>query len=99
MARFQIYYDDETSVNLLGDVRPFGVACIVQKESGQQRKIIHGHDYYFWDGYRWMGCKVDGIIDRLLHRLPTDWLIMGRMIPDGKFQEIMAKAHKDCEGW
>lgn len=104
--RWRVYYDsgayfsweDGAPENVPG----YGVVAIAQEGDpddmhAPKREIQHKWDWYFWEPERgeWWGCDWSGLVDRLLHRLPTSAVCQGRSVPNVLYRTIMQKAAED----
>ncbi len=98
---WRIYYTDgstfDNSQGKCEDAPAFGVVCIVYPDKLVGRVILHRHDWYYWIGEEegWSGGDIYGLLDRLLHRLPTEAVLQGRNVSNKMFRNIMARADKD----
>jgi hypothetical protein len=79
------------------DAPSFGIICIVAINDLVGRSILHRRDWYWWesDEETWSGGDIYGLLDRLLHRLPTEAIGQGRTVPTKAFSDIMGQADKD----
>lgn len=97
--RWKIFYDGGyTFSDEQGkpeDMPAFGVVCIVCADDLVGRMILHKFDWYYWTDGGWQGGDIYGLLDRLLHRLPTVAVCQGRTVPNAVYQEIMGRADKD----
>jgi len=104
-TKWTAYYDDGGIVSSNDcapkSLPPFGLICIVQKKPDEPRNIMHGWDWYYWhpSDRQWWGCDLPGLIDRLLHRLPVEAVLMGRTVSVAQFNETMTKADADHNDW
>ncbi len=98
---WRIYYDDgSTFDNSQGspqDVPAYGVICIVYQNELIGRTIMQRKDWYYYasDEGQWWGSDLHGVLDRLLHRLPTIALCQGRNVSNKTYSKIMGMADKD----
>ena len=101
---WKIYYADGSTMDsydwMHKDVRPFGIVAIVQPDPKTNRCILQGWDWYYWNATedvspRWWGCDLAGLCDRLLHRMPTEFVLLGRTVSSTKFSAIMDRADKE----
>lgn len=74
------------------DASPLGVQVIVQSDDEVGRRILHGYDYYWYEG-EWFGGDVFGLWDFLARAVGP--VRFGRLIPLADFREIYATAQKD----
>lgn len=101
MIDWRVYYSDgSTFDNSKGepdDAPAFGVVCIPQPDLVTGRMIMHGWDWYYYvpDSDQWWGSDLQGVLDRLLHRLPVLALLQGRNVSNEVFREIFGRADKD----
>ncbi len=58
---------------------------------------MHGWDWYYWDviSKQWWGSDIHGLLDRLLHNLPTKAVKQGRNVSNAVYREVMGRADKD----
>lgn len=103
MTAWEVYYDDGSTITgcLPEEVKPFGIVCIAQKHSQKSRCLMHGWDFYYWheEDEQWWGCDLQGLLDRLLHRLPVRALLQGRTVDNETYQNIMARADFEHLDW
>ena len=101
MSQWKIWYHDRSTYSLadgpLSGVPLYGVICITQKvidptDDIEKHVRIDGPDFYHWMDSEWVGIDFDGIIDRLLNRMPIEHLITGRWIPRRAYLEILKDA-------
>ena len=98
---WRIYYDDgstfDSSMGEPEDVLAFGVICIVYPNDLVGRQIMWGWDWYYWvpGENNWWGSDIHGLLDRLLHRLPSECICQGRNVSNEVFRSIMDAADKD----
>jgi len=99
---WRIYYDDGSTLDDshgLDGIESFGVLCILHSyvaENGVvQLQILSGMPYYIFDGMEWLPSKENDIIDRLVHKLPIDQLLVGRITNNGVFKSVYEKARRD----
>jgi len=100
MLQWRIYYDDGlTFDNTHGtpeQAPSFGVVFIPQPDDQVGRMIMQGWDwYYFNENGQWWGCDIYGLLDRLLHNLPTRALKQGRTMDNVAYQELMRRVRSD----
>lgn len=101
MVEWRIFYDNDTCFDSTQgkpvDAPAFGIICIVQRSKTVGRTIMHGWDWYYHvpEEHAWWGSDTFGLFDRLLHRLPTEAVLQGRMVSRERFAEIMGWADKD----
>ena len=100
---WRIFYDDGSTFDS-GNGGPhnapaFGVMCIVYPHELVGRKILTRHDWYYFavEAGEWWGSDIFGLLDRLLHRLPTVGVCAGRNAPDIIYQYALAQADKDTD--
>lgn len=100
-VRWRVYYDDGFTFSNEDGVPEqapaFGVICIVSIDDLVGRVILHRRDWYYWSPKTegWWGGDIHGLLDRLLHRIPTDAVCQGRTISDEAYRDIMAAADRD----
>ena len=98
---WRIYYSDRlTHDSSMGEpilAPAYGVICIVQLDPVVNRMIMHGWDWYYYEptSGQWWGSDMDGVKDRLLHRLPVIALCQGRNVSNDDFRIIMGLADQD----
>jgi hypothetical protein len=101
MIEWRILYDDGTDFDSSQgepcDAPAYGIVCIIQRDDLVGRKIAHGWDWYYWVPQEgaWWGADIYGLLDRLLHRLPTEAICQGRMVSNKEFAIIMGRADRD----
>lgn len=80
------------------DVPPFGVQCIVQRDSPGSDMIVvtAGDDFYYYDygDERWYGVELTGLVDKFTRQGD---LKLGRFIPQEKYRNIMKEAIQEVE--
>lgn len=100
MSLWRIYYSDGSTFGHKDgsslDAPPHGVVCISQL-SGQEKTIMHGWDWYYWncEAGEWWGIDDNGITDRLMHGLCIEALKQGRTVTTEQFRKLMTLADKD----
>jgi len=103
---WKIFYGDKTTFSYKdgtpNQAPAFNVICIVQKDPNTKRSIMHGWDWYYFNDTEdefplWWGADLHGILDRQLHRLPTNSLLMGRTCSTTLYNELMKAADEDPE--
>ncbi len=101
MIDWRIYYSDESTFDSSQgspqDAPAYGVICIIYSNELVGRIIMHRWDWYYWvpDEGQWWGSDLFGVLDRLLHRLPTIALCQGRNVSNKTYSKIMGMADKD----
>lgn len=103
---WRVYYSDGSTFGSdegePRDAPGHGVVCIAQHspaddEHAPPRQVQHRWDWYFWHPEHgcWWGCDVDGLHDRLLHRLPTEAVCQGRSVRSVTYRELMRRAAEE----
>lgn len=98
---WRIYYDDGGTFSSADGTPacapPFGVVAIVQPEPTVKRVIASGFDWYYYvdSEQQWWGGDLAGVLDRMLHRKPVEYLLMGRSVDHATYHEIMRRADED----
>jgi len=100
MLSWRIYYDDgstfDSSQGEPEDAPSFGVVFIPQPDEQVGRMVMQGWDwYYFNKSGQWWGCDIYGLLDRLLHNLPTRALKQGRTMGNDAYQKLRSVATND----
>lgn len=99
MIQWRIYYDDETTFDSTQgtpeEAPSFGILCVTMRDDEHGRLILNGWDWYYFDGVSWWGADVHGLLDRLLHNLPTRAVKIGRMAPSEVWRKTYARASHD----
>jgi len=106
LPKFKIYYDDGSiysSENThIDDLPRFGVIIILQERKNPDRKpqIVHGNDFFYLNTIEecishWRAIDWSGILDRLLNRLPVEYLLQGRMVSSDRFTNTITLAQSD----
>lgn len=101
MSKWTIIYSDGTTFSSEQgspeEAPPFGVICIPQPDPDNGRNIMHGWDWYYYNdvegnGPMWWGCDLQGLLDRLLHRLPVKAVLQGRTVSNDVWVDLMKRA-------
>lgn len=96
---WRIYYDDkstfDSSMGEPKDAPSHGVLIVTVKDQDHGRLVLNGWDWYYHDGKEWWGADVHGLLDRLLHNLPTHAVKQGRMCPSDVWRDMLDQAVKD----
>ena len=101
MIEWRIYYDDLTTFDSTQgtpeEAPSHGIICIVQPDESGGRMVLCGWDWYYYnpEGGSFWGSDVHGLLDRLLHNIPTRAVKIGRMVTSEKFHAIRNKALVD----
>lgn len=99
--KWAVYYDDGkrfTDEDGTPEEAPaFGIVACVSPCEDMGREVIHGWDWYFFhtDHQVFWGCDISGLLDRLLHNLPTQAVKQGRSVYTPDFKTIYKKACED----
>lgn len=98
---WRIYYDNgSTYDSKMGnpeDAPSHGVLVVTVADKDYGRLVLNGWDWYYFDGTEWWGADVHGLLDRLLHNLPTRAVKQGRMCPSETWRDVLDKAVTDPE--
>ena len=99
MIDWRIFYSDRTvfdsSMGEPEDAPPHGIIAVVQADRDCGRFVLNGWDWYYFDGTEWWGADLLGLLDRLMHNLPTRGVKQGRMASTDVWQEMMDRAVTD----
>jgi len=99
MIDWRIYYSDGTffdsSMGEPKDAPPHGVIVIVERDPVMGRAIISGWNWYYHTGEAWWGSDVHGLLDRLMHNLPTQAVKQGRMATTDIWRDTIDRAVLD----
>ena len=76
---------------------PHGVLCVVARDENLGRVVLNGWDWFYFDGADWWGADVHGLLDRLLHNLPTTAVKQGRMAPTAVWRDVLDAAVTDAD--
>src|SRR4051812_10736622 len=91
---FKVYYDDgqiyDGRTTHIDDLPKFGVLLILQERPNGKPQLVHGNDFFYLNTIEenkptWRVIDWSGILDRLLNRLPVDYLLHGRMTSHERF--------------
>lgn len=103
--KWKIFYSDESTFSSEEgsplEAPSFGILVIVQSDSGEVdsvgREVLNRWDWYFYEPTRgeWWGCDLQGLLDRLLHNLPTVAVKQGRSVHNSLYKKVVNKATKD----
>ena len=97
---FTVYYDDGTLFRDAdgepGQAPAWGVQAVCQ-DDGDDRVVVAGDDFYFYDPTqkRWFGVDLIGLVDVLTH---GGFLKVGRFIAHSRYAEILSQATAEAEG-
>lgn len=100
-VNWRLYYRDGSTFDSTQgepkDAPAFGVICIPQPDPIVGRMIMHGWDWYYYvpESGQWWGSDLQGVLDRMLHRLPVVALAQGATVSNTDFREIFERADKD----
>lgn len=101
MLQWRVYYADGTTFDSSqGEPRAspaYGVVLIAQIGAGGSGELVSGSDYYIHEGGFWIGPDLNGIVERLAHRVPADSLLIGRLVSPALWIEIRQRALNDDE--
>ena len=100
--QWTVYLDNGKRINNTKrdpeDVHPFGVQCIVQRDSPDSDTLVitAGDDFYYYDygDERWYGVELTGLVEYFIRQGD---LKLGRFIPMTKYQNIMKEAEQELE--
>lgn len=104
---WRIYYADGTTFsNAQGDPRDaprVGVIAVAQEDAEVGYRIVHAHDYYYWepavDG--WCCSDLLGAFDHLV-RCREPLVLMGRMIATPAYRALLRRMREELgekQGW
>lgn len=105
-GRFKVFYDDDyvfdSNIESLDKIKGFGVLAIVQERANPNPRpqFLSGYDFYYLNTDEelrpsFRPIDISGIMDRLLHHKPVEYLLQGRMVSTEKYEEILTKAQSD----
>ena len=102
-VEFRIYYGDggPPYEGIVEDiVQVVDVQCLAHPDLRNSpyetgRQVMHSFDFYVYGEGQWIG--INGLVDLVDHILyrPIEKVLKGRMIPNQKFEDILARAIKD----
>jgi hypothetical protein len=99
MLQWRIYYDNgqvfDSTEGKPEDAPSHGILVITEKDQDHGRLCLNGWDWYYHDGECWWGADLHGLLDRLLHNLPTHAVKQGRMAPQKVWHDTLDRAVTD----
>ena len=97
MRNFRIYYDNGLTHDDDVEIAPsYGVLVILQRRSSDGRWYIASNaPYYAHNGREWLHFYTNDMVDYLVHDIPIDKLIVGRMVDKAEFSQVYEQAKKD----
>jgi hypothetical protein len=97
MQQFRIYYSDGVVHDDVVETAPsYGVLVILQRRSSDGRWYISSNaPYYAHTGKEWLHFYENDMVDYLVHKIPIDKLIVGRMVDKAEFSQVYEQAKRD----
>lgn len=95
-----IYRDGSTYSDRDGsafDAPPTGVQVIVQHSDSVGRNLLNNHDYYWFEGGRWFGGDLTGLLLYLIEHEGAQKIVLGKFVPDEVFHACMRQAVEDVD--